>query len=97
MKEEALARHLQAIVKKHENWDEDFDGLTVHREAHFVELSYRDSGVGEDYVHQALRAEYDRAIDVDTEGGCDSCGYGRRVSITISGGTPPWEVVSGAA
>lgn len=97
-----LERYLSAIVKAGPiyndkgkpggHWDEDFGGLVVSRERNFVELSYQDSGVGEDYVAFAFRHRWpDRTIDVDTNGGCDSCGYGRTISITISGATPPWE------
>lgn len=92
MNEEELAIKLAAIVKTRQRWDEDFGGLTVRREKAFTELEYRDSGVGEDYVRRAFEEEWpDRSFDVDTQGGCDSCGYGRTISITISGAQPPWE------
>lgn len=95
MTEQQLALKLEGIVKAQSDWREDFGGLTVHQESRFTELQYSDSGVGEDCVAQALRKEWpDRVIEVDTSGGCDSCGYGRSISITISGTTPPWEVQS---
>ncbi len=89
MKEEALAAMLSEVVKRRENWDVSFQGLTVHHETFHVELTYQDSGVGEEYVRDAFAAEWpDRGVDVDAEGGCDSCGYGRTISVTISGGAP---------
>lgn len=91
MTEEQLEKFLAEVVKRNQKWDEDFGGLVVSREAAFTELAYTDSGVGEDYVVKAFRMEWpDRNVDVDTEGGCDTCEWGRTVTITISG-SPPWE------
>ena len=100
MSEKELAEVLSAAVAKHskwgdgtwDKWDEDFEGLTVFRERHFVELEYADSGVGEDMVAQALAKEWPQLdFEVSCEGGCDSCGFGRRVTFRVSGpldGTP---------
>lgn len=91
LKEETLAALLCEIVKRQAGWGEDFDKLTVHQESNHIELQWRDAGVGEDYVVKAFEMEWpDRTYSMDIEGGCDSCGYGRRLSLTISGTVPPW-------
>lgn len=92
MKEEDLAKYLQCIVKEYEQWDEDFVGLVIHRESTYTVLEWTDSGAGEEYVTSALAKLWpDRKFDLDMQGGCDSCGFGRYLSLTISGATPPWE------
>jgi hypothetical protein len=84
-----LREYLEDVVKRHTSWKEDFERLVVHQERSFVEIIYTDSGVGEHYIEEAFKAEWpDRAITIDTEGGCDSCGYGRTISVTISGQAP---------
>ena len=89
-----MANCLRAIVKKHTRWDvrDEFDRITVHQEKNHTELTWSDSGVGEDYVMSAFRKEWpERTIEIDIDGGCDTCGYGRQLSVTISGSVPPWE------
>lgn len=89
MTEKELSKYLEGIVKANSSWSEDFERLTVYQNPTYVELSYNDSGAGEEYVVQAFQKAWpDRFIDSEAFGGCDSCGYGRSVSITISGKAP---------
>lgn len=47
-------------------------------------LEYTDAGVGEDYILQKCNVLFP-GTTVEVEGGCDSCGYGRTVTLNI-----PW-------
>lgn len=83
-----LAAKLRELVND-DVWSDSLDGdtLVVRRESPtHVEIEYRDSGVGEEDVVDPLRAWFpDLDFDVDIEGGCDSCGDGRSITMTITG------------
>lgn len=98
MKEEELEKFLHELVERQSlalvnyPWSEDFGGVTLHRNPAYCELSYSDSGVGESYVLRAFEAEWpDVRVDVEVQGGCDSCGHGRDVTFTFHSLQFPWE------
>ena len=88
-KYEELAIKLTALIKQHCKWDEDFTSygrctLDMKQELAMTVLEYRDSGVGAHYTQEALQVRYpDRKIDLEEEGGCDTCGHGQTVTIII--------------
>lgn len=80
-----------SLVHKHTAWNlgNDLEDVLVTYEAAYTTLEYCDSGVGEHYVVKALQAEYpSHRVEVDEWGGCESCGFGRTVSITVHGKCP---------
>jgi hypothetical protein len=90
--EKDLAKYLSDVVQEHEKWSEGFEHLVVDRNEKWTTITWTDSGVGEEYVLRAFEKVWpDRKFDMDIEGGCDSCGYGRHLSLMISGTEPPWE------
>ncbi len=93
-----VGNFLADVVKKWNPaylWGEDMrDGVTLTYEKAYTTVSYSDLGVGEEYVVQAFRQEWPgRQIEIDEWGGCESCGFGRTVSIVISG-PAPWMPLS---
>lgn len=81
---EDLAKKLSALVKAAEDWTCDFDDVPIVDDNgdHFV-VEYRDSGVGEDYVRAGLAKSLGCNVEVETEGGCDTCGFNRLVTVTV--------------
>lgn len=66
-------------------WANYLRDVQVTQEKAYTVLEWRDSGVGEDYLVDALRAEFpEHAVEIDIDGGCDSCGYGRGLTVTIT-------------
>lgn len=98
MKEEELAQLLHEVVKRQSlalvnyAWSSDFRSLTLHRNPTYCELTYSNSGVGESYDLAAFQAEWpDVRVDLEVEGGCDSCGYGQQITMTFHATQFPWE------
>lgn len=47
-------------------------------------LEYRDSGVGEEYVLEKIKVcGYPDATIESILGGCDTCGYGRTITVLL--------------
>jgi hypothetical protein len=93
MNRKELVARLAEIVKDRTGWDVsgDFEGAHFDEESTYATMSYSNSGVGEGYVLEAFQAEWPgQRIDMEVEGGCDSCGYGQRVTFTFFGAAP-WE------
>lgn len=66
--------------------------ITVHREgAGHVQITYSDFGAGAVGFWREMASLFPGCgIDVDVEGGCDTCGHGQGVIVDIRGTLPDW-------
>jgi hypothetical protein len=86
-----IETELSRLARAWEGWNTSFGELVVYYEPNYTTLEWHDAGVGEDYILNSCKREWrERDIDIEAMGGCDTCGYGRLVTLTISGKIPPW-------
>lgn len=83
MNEQQIGEYLNEIITRRGGQALHFERLVVSRAATYVEL---------ELPH--LRAEWpDRELNTTLDGGCDSCGWGERILLAVSG-TALWDGAS---
>lgn len=93
---DTIAHDLDLMVRSHSKRTCDFEWTHCHFTSYgrvtlqieqtraYTTLEYKDSGIGEEYLVNALAERYPgHQVEAEEQGGCDTCGHGRTVTITI--------------